>query len=114
MLLRKLLAEFDPSMDLSAVPDLEILGVRDDSRKVKIGDLFVARGGTKTDSGKFIADAQSRGAIAVVTQSNIDRCALPQILVPDSTAGRPGDKLHPNRAGYLAMAMAADLKLLVR
>ena len=35
-------------------------------------------------------------------------------FVPDSTTGGPGDKLHPNRAGYLAMAMCIDLKLLVR
>ena len=35
-------------------------------------------------------------------------------FVPDSTTGGPGDKLHPNRAGYLAMAMAIDLNLLVR
>ena len=35
-------------------------------------------------------------------------------FVPDSTAGGPGDKLHPNRAGYLAMAMAVDLALLVK
>jgi lysophospholipase L1-like esterase len=34
-------------------------------------------------------------------------------FVPDSTAGGPGDKLHPNRAGYLAMANAIDLKLLL-
>jgi lysophospholipase L1-like esterase len=33
-------------------------------------------------------------------------------FVPDSTTGGPGDKLHPNRAGYLAMAMAIDLNLL--
>jgi lysophospholipase L1-like esterase len=35
-------------------------------------------------------------------------------FVPDSTTGGPGDKLHPNRAGYLAMAMAVDLKMVVR
>jgi lysophospholipase L1-like esterase len=35
-------------------------------------------------------------------------------FVPDSTTGGPGDKLHPNRAGYLAMANSVDLKLLVR
>jgi lysophospholipase L1-like esterase len=35
-------------------------------------------------------------------------------FVPESTTGGPGDKLHPNRAGYLAMGMAIDLKLLVR
>jgi lysophospholipase L1-like esterase len=32
-------------------------------------------------------------------------------FVPDSTIGHAGDKLHPNRAGYLAMGMAIDLDL---
>lgn len=30
-------------------------------------------------------------------------------FVPDSTTGGPGDKLHPNRAGYLAMGNEIDL-----
>jgi len=30
-------------------------------------------------------------------------------FVPESTTGGPGDKLHPNRAGYLAMGEAVDL-----
>lgn len=30
-------------------------------------------------------------------------------FVPDSTTGGPGEKLHPNRAGYAAMAAAIDL-----
>jgi lysophospholipase L1-like esterase len=29
-------------------------------------------------------------------------------FVPDSTTGGPGDKLHPNRTGYLAMGAAID------
>jgi lysophospholipase L1-like esterase len=32
-------------------------------------------------------------------------------FVPDSTMGGPGDKLHPNRLGYLAMGQAIDLNL---
>jgi hypothetical protein len=32
-------------------------------------------------------------------------------FVPESTTGGPGDKLHPNRAGYLAMGMTIDLDL---
>jgi lysophospholipase L1-like esterase len=35
-------------------------------------------------------------------------------FVPESTAGGAGDKLHPNRAGYLAMAMAVDLAIVVK
>lgn len=30
-------------------------------------------------------------------------------FVPESTTGGPGDKLHPNRLGYIAMGMAIDL-----
>jgi lysophospholipase L1-like esterase len=37
--------------------------------------------------------------------------ALRPEFVPDSTIGHAGDKLHPNRAGYLAMGMAIDLEL---
>jgi lysophospholipase L1-like esterase len=33
-------------------------------------------------------------------------------FVPESTTGGPGDKLHPNRAGYLAMGLAIDLAIL--
>jgi lysophospholipase L1-like esterase len=34
-------------------------------------------------------------------------------FVPDSTVGGPGDKLHPNRAGYQAMAAVIRLKQLL-
>jgi len=34
-------------------------------------------------------------------------------FVPDSTTGTPGDKLHPNRAGYFAMGNAIDLGLVM-
>ena len=33
-------------------------------------------------------------------------------FLPNSTTGGPGDGLHPNRAGYLAMGQAVDLRLL--
>jgi lysophospholipase L1-like esterase len=33
---------------------------------------------------------------------------------PNSSIGGPGDALHPNRAGYLAMGNAIDLKLMER
>jgi lysophospholipase L1-like esterase len=34
-------------------------------------------------------------------------------MVPESTTGGPGDKLHPNRAGYLAMGNAIDLDMVM-
>ena len=34
-------------------------------------------------------------------------------MVPNSCIGGPGDKLHPNRVGYQAMAAAVDIDMLV-
>jgi lysophospholipase L1-like esterase len=34
------------------------------------------------------------------------------IFQPNSSVGGPGDKLHPNRAGYAAMANAIDLSMI--
>ncbi len=36
---------------------------------------------------------------------------LREEFVPNSTIGGAGDRLHPNRAGYLAMGAAVDLKI---
>lgn len=38
---------------------------------------------------------------------------LQAVFVPESTTGGAGDKLHPNRAGYVAMAMMIDPALLL-
>ena len=48
--------------------------------------------------------------------ATIDRATggLRPEFVPDSTTGGPGDKLHPNRAGYLAMAESVDLAMIMR
>jgi lysophospholipase L1-like esterase len=32
---------------------------------------------------------------------------------PNSTTGGPGDKLHPNRAGYAAMGNGVDLIMIL-
>jgi hypothetical protein len=31
---------------------------------------------------------------------------------PNSSTGGPGDKLHPNRAGYMAMGLSVDPKVI--
>jgi UDP-N-acetylmuramoyl-L-alanyl-D-glutamate--2,6-diaminopimelate ligase len=48
--------------------DLEITEVAYDSRKVKPGTLFVAIRGEKADGNEFVADAITRGAIAIVSE----------------------------------------------
>src|SRR5436190_9821908 len=104
VLLHTLLQRFDPSLDLSALPDTEILGIKEDSRLVRTGDLFVARAGTKADGTQFIAQAHAKGAVAVVTQTKLPACILPQIVVRDAGAaasilanlyhGQPSHKLR--------------------
>ncbi|MEO8896974.1 MAG: UDP-N-acetylmuramoyl-L-alanyl-D-glutamate--2,6-diaminopimelate ligase [Rhizomicrobium sp.] len=46
--------------------DMAFTGLTSDSRKVKPGYLFAALSGSKTDGAKFVKDAVSRGAAAVL------------------------------------------------
>jgi UDP-N-acetylmuramoyl-L-alanyl-D-glutamate--2,6-diaminopimelate ligase len=85
-LLHHLLKQIHPAVMLSSVPNPEISGVSDDSRHVKPGDLFIARRGTQSDGTKFIADAKAKGARAVVTETILSGCSLPQIVVPNAGA----------------------------
>jgi UDP-N-acetylmuramoyl-L-alanyl-D-glutamate--2,6-diaminopimelate ligase len=48
--------------------DLEISNIACDSRLVNRGALFVAVRGEKTDGNRFVSDAASRGAIAVISE----------------------------------------------
>src|SRR5687768_8552490 len=84
--LHTLLRQFDSSISLAGLPNAEINGVREDSRQVTPGDLFVARGGTKTDGAKYVADAKERGAVAVVCEAKIPNSPLPCIVVKDAGA----------------------------
>lgn len=86
MLLHDLLRLLDPRIAVSGITNLEIKRVQEDSRLIQPGDLFVARAGTKTDGGKYVADAAARGAIAVVTQEQLPDSPLPQAIVPDAAA----------------------------
>jgi UDP-N-acetylmuramoyl-L-alanyl-D-glutamate--2,6-diaminopimelate ligase len=47
-----------------------IAEVRDDSRKVQAGDLFVAVPGSKQDGRRFIDDALAKGAVAILTEAD--------------------------------------------
>ncbi len=63
-------------------------GVRHDSRAVRAGDLFVARKGERVDGARFVEDAVSRGASAVMTaRGAVDaaRLSVPVLYVEDPT-----------------------------
>lgn len=51
--------------------DIEITHITPDSRRVIPGALFVAIPGVNVDGARFIPDALSRGAVAIVTESSL-------------------------------------------
>jgi UDP-N-acetylmuramoyl-L-alanyl-D-glutamate--2,6-diaminopimelate ligase len=66
--LRDLIAGVPDARLLYGVGDLAVREVRDDSRLVQAGDLFVAVPGSRADGRHFIGEALSRGAVAVVAE----------------------------------------------
>jgi UDP-N-acetylmuramoyl-L-alanyl-D-glutamate--2,6-diaminopimelate ligase len=74
--------------------DVSIHGVKQDSRQVQAGDLFVAWTGTAVDAHAFVPQACAQGAVAVIVERKIDHIAVPQIIVRD---------------GRQAAALAADV-----
>jgi lysophospholipase L1-like esterase len=70
----------------------------------------------RRDLNRFIRESGVFDGVADFDKATLDpdTGGLRPEFVPDSTVGGPGDRLHPNRAGYLAMAESIDLKLLVK
>jgi UDP-N-acetylmuramoyl-L-alanyl-D-glutamate--2,6-diaminopimelate ligase len=60
--------------------DVRVQDVQQDSRKVKVGDLFVARAGGRADGQSFIDAAVQSGATVVMT--GLDAPSLAQLPVP--------------------------------
>lgn len=67
---------------ISDTSDIDILGVCDDSRKVKPGYLFVATKGFHVDHYDYIQDAIDRGAVAIVSDRETST-SVPTFVVSD-------------------------------
>jgi len=69
-----------------AAPDIpgeiEIGGIRVDSRAVRPGDLFVALSGTKADGHDFLGAAARAGAAAALVERDVPSPPLPVVRVP--------------------------------
>ncbi len=95
-------------MKLSMSGAVEVNQIVTDSRKVTKGSLFVALPGTKHDGRKFIKEAVSRGAVAIVAEKEVvgatTRVAPTMITVKDAHEalfhlaseffGKPAEELH--------------------
>jgi len=77
--------------------------VRDDSRRVERGDLFVAVPGNAADGRQFIADAAARGAAALVVQEAAPPAAdFPGVVVSVPDARHALGIIAANRFGAAA------------
>jgi UDP-N-acetylmuramoyl-L-alanyl-D-glutamate--2,6-diaminopimelate ligase len=82
-LLSELLPRISPLSVSGLSADFAVTGIAEDSRLVQPGNLFIARGGLKTDGSQFLDQAAARGACAIVGASVNADCKLPQIVVTD-------------------------------
>jgi UDP-N-acetylmuramoyl-L-alanyl-D-glutamate--2,6-diaminopimelate ligase len=70
-------------LEASAVADVAITGVSDDSRRVAPGDLFCAWRGTAFDAHDALVDVARAGAAAAIVERLVDGASIPQLLVRD-------------------------------
>jgi UDP-N-acetylmuramoyl-L-alanyl-D-glutamate--2,6-diaminopimelate ligase len=67
-------------------PTVSVHRVRDDSRRVEAGDLFVAVRGLRVDGHDFLREAGDRGAAAVAVEQPLDDFGVPQLVVDRGSA----------------------------
>src|SRR5690242_2109188 len=64
--------------------EVAVRAVRDDSRAVEPGDVFVAIAGMRSDGHAFVQAAIDRGAAAIVVEREVEaKCA--QVIVPSTS-----------------------------
>src|SRR5262245_35347641 len=66
--------------------DPEVTGIALHSKRVRAGDLFVAIPGSRTDGTEFVAEAQRRGAVAVIAEHEVTGVPIPTVVVPSARA----------------------------
>jgi lysophospholipase L1-like esterase len=95
-----------------AIPGVRVIGA---TVTTALGSTSAAHGHTEQDEKRkglnaFIRDGGLFDAVVEFDRATLDPATggLRPEMIPDSTTGGPGDKLHPNRAGYLAMGSSID------
>ncbi|MCJ7694533.1 MAG: Mur ligase family protein, partial [Anaerolineaceae bacterium] len=74
-----------PVETISEIPDIKINGVAWDSRKVQPGNIFIAMGGEQTDGFKYIPQAVSNGAVAILGEREGIISEVPYIQIKEDT-----------------------------
>jgi len=106
MLLAELLEQSGQHFQVPAeIPNVEILGIESDSRKVKKGDLFIALEGGMTDGHDFINTAIENGAVAIVGRKESKQLGVPYLQTenPRKTLAFLAAAINGNPARNLIM-----------
>lgn len=99
-------ARTDVRLEAGDAEKCKVHGVREDSRLVHPGDLFIAREGTGTSGSAFLMDAIDRGAVAVVVAEGIDVPDGPVVLRtkdPVEALGRLASAFYGDPSDHLAL-----------
>jgi len=86
MLLRDLIRKFQPEFLLSKLPDVDVTGIREDSRRFAPATYLLPAPAAGKTASRFLSDAQGRGAVAALVQSSDRACSLPQVPVANPSA----------------------------
>ena len=80
-------AGVSPQLERGDMASCCVSDVRDDSREVEAGALFVARGGHDTTGARFIDDALARGAVAVLAAPGVEIPGDVAVMRSDDPSG---------------------------
>lgn len=105
MLLHQLLQHARLATPHDADPHAPVLGVTEDSRTVRPGWVFIARPGTRTDGRRFIPDAASAGAVAVLTDASTPEARHDVPVITSDDPARDGAILAEAHAGSPSHAL---------
>jgi lysophospholipase L1-like esterase len=99
------------------IPGVRIIGA---TVTTALGSSNPAHGSSEQDAQRKLLNDFIRSGGVFDGVADFDRATLDPAtggmrveFVPESTTGGPGDRLHPNRAGYAAMAATIDLAPLI-
>ncbi len=87
-------------------PQTEVCAIVEDSRVASSGCLFVAREGLRTDGREYVDDAVRRGAVAVLSQSQViggGHHAVLRTSVPEAVAARMAERFHGEPSANLRL-----------
>ena len=84
MRLIDLIQDQDHLENTSGIEDVDVTGLTQDSRAVEPGFIFAAFSGSKSDGKSFIPDAIEKGAVAILTDKQVEGVVNIPVIISDN------------------------------